>query len=82
MLGAIGVLVVSGVIMLYEVPKMKKSGMKKELILFFAILGFATTLSILRALGVDIPNPLEGMKTLLEPIGMSIQRLFGSGGEG
>lgn len=59
MLASIGILFVSGLITLYELPKMWKQKLLKESLVFLLTLTLGTFLSILLALGIDIFNPIE-----------------------
>jgi hypothetical protein len=68
----LGILTVTGLITLYEYPKMKKKSMKYEIKVFFLLLGIGTTLAILYIYDIPIPNPLNFLKYIFEPAGKLI----------
>ena len=53
-----------------ELPEIIKNETKKDLIVFFCFCIFAFTISMLLALGVDIPSPIM-------PIYKIIEKLYG-----
>ncbi|MFD1736484.1 hypothetical protein ACFSCX_07890 [Bacillus salitolerans] len=61
---------------------MKKENMKKEVIVFLLLLGIGVALSILEGFEIHIPNPLEGLIVLLEPITMAIRSFISGSVEG
>lgn len=67
MLAVLGVLVVCLVIIMIEVPPMRKNGLKKELGLFSVLLLIGACLSIGASLHLPIPNPLDGLSYIFKP---------------
>lgn len=67
MLASIGILMVSALIIIIDVPSLLKKKFKKELWVFSIILLFGTGLSIAESLQVDIPNPLDGIAVVYKP---------------
>lgn len=72
----VAILAVALLISYFEIPKMKKQKMKKEIIIFSCILFLATALTILETNGIEVPNPLEGLRRIFGPIGLAIERFF------
>lgn len=64
----VGILTISVIITLYEVPKLVKAKQKKEIVVFFGLLLIATTLTILEVRDINMPNPLVGIQMIYEPI--------------
>lgn len=62
----------------YEIPKMRKSNMKKELVLFSIVMLIAAVINFLQINGVEIPNPLDGLRAIFSPIGLGIETFFKS----
>jgi hypothetical protein len=77
---AIAVIGIAVLISLYEIPKMWKVNMKREIVVFSVILVVATSLFILEAYEVETPSPLQGVLTLFKPVGTWIVSLFGKVG--
>jgi hypothetical protein len=67
MLAVIGVLAVCLVIIMIEVPPMRKKGQKKELGLFSVLILLGACLSIGASLHLPIPNPLDGLNYIFKP---------------
>ncbi|MDC3415867.1 hypothetical protein [Aquibacillus salsiterrae] len=72
----IGILIIVTLICWYEVPKMRKQKMKKELILFTFFLSISTGLAVLMVIGVPVPNPADMLIRLFSPIGLETGRLL------
>lgn len=68
----IGILIIATLIVSYELPKMKKKKMQKEIMVFFIFLLFATIVSTFELDNVPLPNPLEWLKYVFEPLGKFI----------
>lgn len=60
----------------YEIPELIKKKMKKEIILFCLFLSISTVLIVLEISGLDIPNPLNLVRSLMSPIGITIENYF------
>lgn len=67
-----GILIIATLIVVYELPKMKKKKMQKEIKVFFIFLLFATIVSTFEIYNVPLPNPLEWLKYVFEPVGKFI----------
>lgn len=61
------ILLISLLIALFEVPNMRRNGMKKEMLVFFILLVVGTGLSIAESLEANIPNPLEWITFVYKP---------------
>lgn len=68
MLSIAGIIVVAGMIALFEVPAIWRQGLKKELGIFVTFLLAGAGLSIALVLRVKLPNPLEWMETVYKPL--------------
>ena len=68
MLNSLGILLVASVIIIIEVPSLLEKKQKKELIVFSILLFIGVTLSILRAFGINIPNPLDLLTFIFKPM--------------
>jgi len=51
---------------IYEFSLLKKEKLWRELAAFLAFFAFAFTIGLLQAMGVELPNPLEGIRYLIE----------------
>jgi hypothetical protein len=69
-----GIIVVVGFCFIIEIPSLTK--FKKDLWTFNIAMLVATTLSIVSARHVPIPNPLDWVAAVFEPIGESMKRAF------
>ncbi len=56
------------VIGLFEVPKILKKRLWRELLVFSFLLILGFTLSALIALDVPLPSPVKGIRSLMNPI--------------
>lgn len=72
----LGVLFVAIVILIIEVPSLWKAKMKKELWIFSFLLLSSTVLGIAKGLQMDIPNPLDWLAAIFEPLGYILQGLL------
>ncbi len=59
---------VFAVIGLFEVPKMLRNGLWRELLVFIVLLILGFTLSVLLTLDVPVPSPARGIRFLMAPI--------------
>ncbi|RBW67331.1 hypothetical protein [Bacillus taeanensis] len=64
----IGILAAGIMISAIEIPPLLKQKQKKELITFSILLLFAISLSIAESLRLPIPNPLDWITTIYQPI--------------
>ncbi|WP_341348202.1 hypothetical protein [Paenibacillus sp. FSL H3-0469] len=76
MLGAIEILMVSSLISLYEIPQLIQDKRKMDLIMFSLILAIATGLSIALALNIPVPNPVDWLRPIFDPVGQSVDNLL------
>ncbi|MEH7094086.1 hypothetical protein [Neobacillus vireti] len=68
MLYSIGILIISILISIYELRPLMKKKFYKEIVCFCFLLSSGTLLTILIALGVNIPNPLDWIITFIKPL--------------
>lgn len=68
MVKVIGILLIITVMVILEVPQLLEKKLIKELLIFFIFLVFGTVLSILLALGVAVPNPIDFLNYVLKPL--------------
>lgn len=59
MVKIIGILLVTAVIVMIDVPTMWKNKQKKELVVYSLLLFIGVTLLILLAVGIKIPSPVD-----------------------
>ncbi|MCK9860230.1 hypothetical protein [Paenibacillus sp. ATY16] len=62
----------AAVIILIEVPSLRKRKLKKDLWVFFCLLGLGIVLVIMRFLNLHIPNPVTGIDYMLRPLAEAI----------
>lgn len=67
MLKTIGILIIGAVIVISEVPSLIEKKLIKEFVLFSILLVFGIVVSILLALGIAVPNPLDFLGYVLSP---------------
>mgnify|MGYP000268292324 CR=1 FL=1 len=65
---AVLVLLVFGIIALFEVPPLVKKKMWRELAAFSAYLALGLALSLPQALGLKVPNPTKAIEALFKPV--------------
>ncbi|CAM4320442.1 hypothetical protein L1N85_15360 [Paenibacillus alkaliterrae] len=63
----VGILAAAIVMIMLEVPTLRKQKMKKELWVFSILMLVAVGLSIAMGLQIDIPNPVDGITMLYKP---------------
>lgn len=68
MFAIVGILILTTIIALIEVPPLIKNKAKKDLGVFLFLLLFGLGLSIAEVLRWDIPNPLDGISFVFKPI--------------
>lgn len=68
MLKTIGILIIAAVMVFSEVPPLVEQKQKKEVIIFSILLFLGIVLSILVALDVTVPNPLDFISYVLKPL--------------
>ncbi|WP_256358213.1 hypothetical protein [Bacillus sp. sid0103] len=71
-----GILVISAVIIVIDVPPLLRKKLVKELWIFSILLLFGTMLSIAQALGISIPNPLDWLTVLYKPFSDMMKNLL------
>ncbi|MBS4216240.1 hypothetical protein [Neobacillus rhizophilus] len=76
MLGIAVTLVAAIIITAFEVPKMRKKKLTKELWTFLILMGMAVGLGIAESLHLNIPNPLNGIRMVLQPMSDVINGLL------
>lgn len=69
-----GLIATAGICAAIEIPSL--IGHKKDLWVFSLLLLLGTALSIASALKMNIPNPLEGIAVVFQPLGKWMQSLF------
>lgn len=65
----VGIIVTAAAIAYAEAPRLARNGMYKELAIFAALLAFGLAVSVMNALRVPLPNPLDAIVFLFKPIG-------------
>lgn len=75
MLGVIGILAISVLIVMIDLPVLLKNKAKREMGLYAGLLLLGTGLSIAKALHLYIPNPQDYIADILRPFS---ELLFGS----
>ncbi|MBV7505824.1 hypothetical protein KW850_11215 [Bacillus sp. sid0103] len=76
MVAVAGILVISAVIIVIDVPPLLRKKLVKELWIFSILLLFGTMLSIAQALGISIPNPLDWLTVLYKPFSDMMKNLL------
>ncbi|QNG61702.1 hypothetical protein [Metabacillus idriensis] len=71
-----GILVIVAVIIAIDVPSLLRKKAKKELWVFSILLLFGTVLSIAQALNIKIPNPIDWITALYQPLSDMIENLL------
>lgn len=59
MIKTLAILLVTAIIIMFDVPSMWKNKQKKELVVYSLILFIGVTFLILLAVGVKIPSPVD-----------------------
>ncbi|MEW9669859.1 hypothetical protein [Ammoniphilus sp. 3BR4] len=67
MWATVGILFISGILAMMEVPSLFKKKLRKELWVFSILLVCGTGLSIAMVLNKEIPNPLDWITALYKP---------------
>lgn len=63
------ILIITFMIFLFEMPKLKKQqNYTKDLFAFLGLLSIGCILSIFQSIDVPIPNPLDGIVFIYKPI--------------
>nr|WP_026567811.1 hypothetical protein [Bacillus sp. UNC41MFS5] len=76
MVAVAGILVISAVIIVIDVPPLLRKKLVKELWIFSILLLFGTMLSIAQALDISIPNPLDWLTVLYKPFSDMMKNLL------
>ncbi|MFY0758016.1 hypothetical protein AB1K32_03920 [Metabacillus dongyingensis] len=76
MVAVAGILVIVGVIIAIDVPSLLRKKEKKELWVFFILLLIGTSLSIALALHIKIPNPVDWITVIYQPLSDLIESLL------
>lgn len=66
--GLLLVLLIGAGMVLYEVPKLLRTGMRRELIAFSALLLVVVCLAGALVLRLPVPNPTRGIELLFGPL--------------
>ena len=64
----IPILAVFGLLVYFQVPALKKQGYTRDLAVFWILTGIAFTLTVLQALGIEIPSPMKPIRYLVEDV--------------
>ncbi|MCH6266099.1 MULTISPECIES: hypothetical protein [Neobacillus] len=67
MLGVAVTIVAAIMIIAFEIPKMRKKKLTKELWVFSVLMAMAVGLGIAESLNLSVPNPLNGVRIVLQP---------------
>lgn len=70
MLIIVTVVVIYLIIGVTEIPPLYMNKQKKELTVYCMFFSIAFAISLLLSLGVEIPNPIEGIKFIIESLGL------------
>jgi hypothetical protein len=76
MVAIIGIILTVTVGALLEVPSLLRKKMKKELRIYAILLVVSTTLSILLAAHVKLPNPLDWIIAIYKPVSDAVLKLL------
>ncbi|WHZ56134.1 hypothetical protein [Metabacillus hrfriensis] len=76
MVAVAGILVIAGVIIAIDVPSLLRKKEKKELWVFFILLLIGISLSIAQALHIEIPNPVDWITVIYQPLSDLIETLL------
>lgn len=68
MKNSIGIIMISIIIIIYEFKSLKKCNSRKEVWSFSILLLFATVLGVMKALDMNIPNPLHLVYMIYSPL--------------
>lgn len=63
----LGILIITALIIYFEMPKLLKNGDRKTIWTFSILLFIGTTLNIGVALNINIPNPLDLIAAIFNP---------------
>lgn len=72
----LGILAVSAVLCVSDIPALRRNGSRSEKFLFYILLVIGIGLNLAFSLGVKLPNPLVGWLILMKPIGKWIMDVF------
>jgi len=70
----VGIIVTAAAIAFIEAPRLARDSMYKELVVFAALLAVGLAVSVMNALRITLPNPLDAIGIVFKPIG---KMLFG-----
>lgn len=76
MIASVGILVGSILLALYQVPILLRKNMQKESTVFILLLIVGAMLNILFAMGIHLPNPLDILLVVFQPISDRIELLL------
>jgi hypothetical protein len=62
------IVLIGGIIALIEAPALIRRKMTRELWIFAVVLAFAIAISILHALRIPLPNPLDWITAAYKPV--------------
>ncbi|OIK08425.1 hypothetical protein BIV60_26380 [Bacillus sp. MUM 116] len=68
MLGVAGTIVAAIMMVVFEIPNLRKKKLTKELWVFSFLMLIAVGLGIAQSLGLKIPNPLNGITIVFKPL--------------
>ena len=77
MVVSVAILIGACILALYEVPILWKKQMHKECFLFLFLLTAGTILSIASALNKPIPNPLDLIQFIFQPVSDWLDKTLG-----
>ncbi|MGQ4667035.1 hypothetical protein ACUIJN_14605 [Metabacillus halosaccharovorans] len=76
MLPSLWILIITTAIIVFEVPKLKKSFGKKEIWVFFILLFIGTGMGIAESNQIKLPNPLDWFSIVFKPLNEIIETLL------
>ncbi|RAP75744.1 hypothetical protein [Paenibacillus montanisoli] len=73
-----GIIVASLFVIGVEVPYLRRKGYKKELLVFSMLLAAGILLSVLEVIKIPLPNPLDMITAVYQPISDFVYALLGA----
>ncbi len=71
-----GVIAVSAGIAVFEIPPLVRKKLIREALIILSLLMIGSFISVMQILEKHVPNPLNGLTAILQPISMAIFKLM------
>ncbi|QNK57306.1 hypothetical protein [Paenibacillus sp. PAMC21692] len=68
MLSIAAIVAISAMLFLFDFPRLRRDGQKRELWTFSLLLLFGTALGIVQSLNLPLPNPMEWIVAVFKPV--------------